>query len=177
MAKRTERLPRELGFRMPAEWEAHEGTWIGWPRTPATGRGSLRRFRGSMRRSCACSRSMSGCIFSSKRGAEQACGGDFERAGANLERVVFIVADGSRLAARFRADLREGCCGADGYYDWKFNAWAKYDDWRLDDQVPEHVVAEAAGFAAMAAYGRWLTVDSIVWCWRAAASMSMGLAR
>src|ERR1700728_1399010 len=25
------KTPRELGFRMPAEWEPHQGTWIGWP--------------------------------------------------------------------------------------------------------------------------------------------------
>jgi agmatine deiminase len=24
--------PRALGFRMPAEWEPHEGTWLSWPR-------------------------------------------------------------------------------------------------------------------------------------------------
>src|SRR6266571_3033141 len=23
--------PAGLGFRMPAEWEPHEATWIGWP--------------------------------------------------------------------------------------------------------------------------------------------------
>ena len=23
--------PRELGYRMPAEWEPHEGTWLAWP--------------------------------------------------------------------------------------------------------------------------------------------------
>jgi agmatine deiminase len=26
------RLPAELGFRMPAEWEPHLGTWFSWPR-------------------------------------------------------------------------------------------------------------------------------------------------
>src|SRR6516164_318073 len=25
------RVPADLGFRMPAEWEAHEATWIAWP--------------------------------------------------------------------------------------------------------------------------------------------------
>lgn len=25
-------LPRELGFRMPAEWEPHRATWLTWPR-------------------------------------------------------------------------------------------------------------------------------------------------
>src|SRR5215468_9190355 len=23
--------PHSLGYRMPAEWEPHEGTWLGWP--------------------------------------------------------------------------------------------------------------------------------------------------
>jgi agmatine deiminase len=26
--------PRELGYRMPAEWEPHEATWIAWPHNP-----------------------------------------------------------------------------------------------------------------------------------------------
>src|ERR1700693_4045456 len=24
-------LPANLGYRMPAEWEPHEATWLGWP--------------------------------------------------------------------------------------------------------------------------------------------------
>src|SRR5437879_6880520 len=27
----TAPTPRALGFRMPAEWEPHEATWIAWP--------------------------------------------------------------------------------------------------------------------------------------------------
>ena len=23
--------PADLGYRMPAEWEKHEATWLGWP--------------------------------------------------------------------------------------------------------------------------------------------------
>lgn len=26
--------PSMLGFRMPAEWEMHERTWMGWPERP-----------------------------------------------------------------------------------------------------------------------------------------------
>src|SRR6266446_431248 len=25
------KTPYALGFRMPAEWERHESTWLGWP--------------------------------------------------------------------------------------------------------------------------------------------------
>jgi agmatine deiminase len=28
---KTEQTPHELGFRMPAEWERHEATWLSWP--------------------------------------------------------------------------------------------------------------------------------------------------
>ncbi len=28
--------PRSLGYRMPAEWEKHAGTWLSWPKDPST---------------------------------------------------------------------------------------------------------------------------------------------
>ncbi len=28
--------PAQTGYRMPAEWERHEGTWISWPKDPDT---------------------------------------------------------------------------------------------------------------------------------------------
>ena len=27
-------IPRELGYRMPAEWDRHEATWLAWPHNP-----------------------------------------------------------------------------------------------------------------------------------------------
>jgi agmatine deiminase len=26
-----DQTPAELGYRMPAEWERHDATWIAWP--------------------------------------------------------------------------------------------------------------------------------------------------
>src|SRR5213595_408266 len=31
IATEHEPTPANLGFRMPAEWERHEATWLGWP--------------------------------------------------------------------------------------------------------------------------------------------------
>ena len=31
----SEETPGELGFSMPAEWEQHEATWLGWPHNPS----------------------------------------------------------------------------------------------------------------------------------------------
>ena len=33
--------PSQLGYRWPAEWETHSGTWLTWPHNPATWPGSL----------------------------------------------------------------------------------------------------------------------------------------
>src|SRR6476620_8860165 len=30
------RTPAELGYRMPAEWEPHRGTWLSWPHKEAS---------------------------------------------------------------------------------------------------------------------------------------------
>ena len=37
--------PAALGFSMPAEWERHEATWLGWPHNPTDGPGALDPFR------------------------------------------------------------------------------------------------------------------------------------
>ncbi len=33
--KNQTETPSALGFSMPAEWERHEATWLGWPHNPA----------------------------------------------------------------------------------------------------------------------------------------------
>ena len=35
-----EETPADLGFAMPAEWEHHEATWLGWPQNAADWPGS-----------------------------------------------------------------------------------------------------------------------------------------
>jgi len=27
----SDKTPRELGYRMPAEWESYSATWLAWP--------------------------------------------------------------------------------------------------------------------------------------------------
>ena len=30
------KTPRELGYRMPAEWDKHDAIWLSWPHDPTT---------------------------------------------------------------------------------------------------------------------------------------------
>jgi agmatine deiminase len=41
----TAQTPAELGFAMPAEWERHEATWLGWPHNPTDWPGKLDTIR------------------------------------------------------------------------------------------------------------------------------------
>src|SRR5437870_13497614 len=40
-----EATPAELGFSMPAEWERHEATWLGWPHNQSDWPGKLDTIR------------------------------------------------------------------------------------------------------------------------------------
>ena len=33
--------PKQLGYRLPAEWEAHEATWLSWPHKEASWPGKI----------------------------------------------------------------------------------------------------------------------------------------
>src|ERR1041385_2092031 len=37
--------PRQMGFRMPAEWEPQEAVWLVWPRDPLTWPGGVEAAR------------------------------------------------------------------------------------------------------------------------------------
>jgi agmatine deiminase len=62
------------------------------------------------------------------------------RAGANLARLHFHHWQTDRVWLRDSGPIfvknQDGDCAVT---NWKFNAWAKYDNWRRDDLIPHHV--------------------------------------
>jgi len=72
--------------------------------------------------------------------AEQRARSILERAGANLDRVSFHLWPTDRCWTRDSGPiLFRNVEGKAAVTNWRFNAWAKYSDWRLDDQVPRRV--------------------------------------
>jgi agmatine deiminase len=143
------KTPRELGFRMPAEWEPHQATWLAWPHNPEDWPGKFQAipwvYAEIVRLLSAHERVH---ILVNDAKAEQRAQSILERAGATLERVSFHRWPTNRVWTRdsgpiFVRDAAD--CVA--ITDWRFNAWAKYPDWQLDDQVPERV-AELLGLSA-----------------------------
>ena len=63
-----------------------------------------------------------------------------KRAGANLTQISFHAWPTDRVWLRDSGPIFvKDAAGQTAITNWKFNAWAKYDDWQLDDQVPERV--------------------------------------
>ena len=134
-------LPRELGFRMPAEWDLHEGTWIGWPQNPADWPGKFAAIPWVYAEIVRLlSQRERVHILVNSEAVEQRATGVLKRAGANLAQVDFHRWPTDRVWLRDSGPIFvKNADGKVAITNWKFNAWAKYDDWKLDDQVPAHV--------------------------------------
>jgi agmatine deiminase len=138
---RAEGLPRELGYRMPAEWEPHHGTWIGWPQNANDWPGKFAAIPWVYAEIARLlSQREQVHILIGSETVERRAAGVLKRAGAELSRVVFHRWATDRVWLRDSGPIFvKSAAGDVAITDWKFNAWAKYDDWRLDDQVPAHV--------------------------------------
>ncbi|HET8547343.1 MAG TPA: agmatine deiminase family protein [Bryobacteraceae bacterium] len=135
------------GYRMPAEWEPHEGTWIAWPHEETDWPG---KFEAVPWVYC-----------------------EFVRQLSRVERVHILVSDesrtrdmliksGSRMDAvdlipcrTDRSWARDYCpifvrdsAGRMLMTDWRFNGWARYDNWEHDDAVPSYL-AQRLGMHAL----------------------------
>jgi len=148
-----ERMPRELGFRMPAEWERHEATWLAWPHNPTDWPGKFQAIPwvyAEIVRLLSARETVHILVEDAQAGHRASA--VLERAGANLDRVSFHEWATNRVWTRDSGPIfirKDGVRNAEGQValtNWHFNAWAKYPDWQLDDKVPGHV-ADLLGLA------------------------------
>jgi agmatine deiminase len=138
--------PQQLGYRMPAEWEPHDATWLAWPHNPEDWPGKFQAIPwvyAEIVRLLSAREWVHILVNDAK--AEQRAQRILERAGATLERVSFHLWPTNRVWTRdsgpifIRKDGVQEGEGRLGVTDWRFNAWAKYSDWQLDDQIPGRV--------------------------------------
>lgn len=133
--------PRELGYRMPAEWEPHEATWLAWPHNPDDWPGKFQPIPwvyAEIVRLLAMRERVRILVDDAK--SQRRAEGILERGGANLDQVSFHLWPTDRVWTRDSGPIFvRNAEGQVGVTNWRFNAWAKYPDWHLDDQVPGHV--------------------------------------
>ncbi len=139
---KTGSLPADLGYTMPAEWEKHEATWLGWPHNETDWPDKIDTIRwvyGEMVRRIGVGERVR--ILVNNQAQANLARHYLVRAGANLKSVEFIIHPTNRGWTRDSGPIfvrrQAGRKSDTAIVHFHFNAWAKYDDWQKDRKVPE----------------------------------------
>ncbi len=131
---------------MPAEWEPHHATWIGWPHNASDWPGKFAPIPwvyGEITRELASGELVRILVNSADH--ERRARRVLAQVGVDPERVEFIRFPTNRGWTRdfgpifVRRASRPPPALAIAKF--RFNAWAKYPDWKLDDRVAERVAS------------------------------------
>ncbi len=136
-AKATD-TPRAHRFRMPAEWEPHLATWIAWPHETSDWPGKFTPIPwlyGEIVRHL--SRVERVRILVNDEAAQRRAESILKKCHANLDAVEFFVKKTDRSWARDYVPLfLKRRSGDTAISHFRFNAWAKYDNYAEDAAVP-----------------------------------------
>lgn len=141
MAEDKNQTPAQLGFSMPAEWEKHEATWLGWPHNVTDWPGKLDTIRwvyGEMVRKISPGEKVR--MLVDAKTDQRIATAYLKRAGCDLGRVEFVIHPTNRGWTRDSGPIfvrrGRGSRQETAIVHFHFNAWAKYDDWNKDRRVP-----------------------------------------
>ena len=130
---------------MPAEWDRHAATWLAWPHNAGDWPG---RFHPIPWVYCDIIRHLTRVedvhLLVEDAVAEQRARSMLAKVGAHLDRVHFHQWPTNRVWMRDSGPIFVKAAGSSralGITDWRFNAWAKYEDWQFDDQLPARAAA------------------------------------
>ena len=125
---------------MPAEWEAHEATWLGWPQEPTDWPGKMNAIQwvyGEIVRKIAPGEKVR--IVVGSKAVEARARRVLETARADLAQVEFLrwptdrgwMRDSGPIFVRRLLGQRR----QKAIVDFHFNGWARYNNWRHDRQI------------------------------------------
>jgi agmatine deiminase len=139
--RRPIKLPDLREYRMPAEWEPHAGTWLAWPHRETDWPGKLPVIPwvyGEIIRALA-RHEVVNLIVPDKAAGDRARA-LLGKVNANAANIFIHILPTDRSWLRDSGPIfvvnrkRERLA-----LDWRFNAWAKYPDWKRDDRIPGFV--------------------------------------
>lgn len=137
--------PQSLGYHMPAEWERHEATWLGWPHNLTDWPG---RFTPIPWVYSEIVRKLSPAeavrILVQSKTHEDHARKILLRAGIDLACVQFFRFPTDRGWTRDFGPIflkRAESPDPIAIIRFRFNAWAKYPEWHKDDAIPGHAAS------------------------------------
>ncbi len=135
---------------MPAEWEPHEATWLAWPHNPEDWPGKFQAIPwlyAEIVRLLAARRARASHRSRTQKEESRATRHPSPRRRQSRSASAFTSGQPTAYGPATPAPSSSATPKASmAITNWHFNAWAKYADWHLDDQVPGHVT-EVLGLA------------------------------
>jgi len=139
-------FPTALGWRMPAEWEPHEATWIAWPHQRADWPGKFAAipwvYAEIVRH---LHRSERVRILVNDALAQKQAETRLAWAGVDLDRVDFFMLPTDRAWTRDSGPIflvRDTAAGREvGLTHWLFTGWCKYRNCRRDQKLPAFIAS------------------------------------
>lgn len=147
----------ESTLHMPAEWEKHEATWIGWPHNTTDWPGKFAPIPwvyAEIASKIVPGESLRILVNNSRH--ERKARQTLKAACSDLSQIEFFHIPTYRGWTRdFGPIFVRRVSSETGQHElaiarFRFNAWAKYPDWQWDDAVPERI-AEKLGYPLIAA--------------------------
>jgi agmatine deiminase len=131
------KTPHSLGFRMPAEWEPHRATWLGWPHELTDWPGKFApipwAFAEIVRHLSRVERVV---LLVESADAEKRVKAIIRKSGANLESVDFFRVPTDRGWMRDSGPICvKNNAGEVAFNNFVFNGWAKYPNHKKDAAV------------------------------------------
>jgi len=133
--------PCELGYRMPAEWQRHQATWIAWPHNRSDWPGKFEAIPWVYTEIVGYLSQIEDVnIIVTDREERAAARTILRRSHVELKRVKFHAWPTDRVWTRDSGPIfirRNSQVDQIAITNWRFNAWAKYPDWRHDNALPD----------------------------------------
>ncbi len=143
------RSPRSLGYAMPAEWALHARTWIAWPHNRSDWPGKFAPIPwvyAEIVRNLAASERVG--IAVRDAAMQQAATRVLAKANADMQQLDFLRIATDRVWTRDTGPtFVRKANGERAAVCWRFNAWAKYADWKRDAKL-NAAIAKRAGVPA-----------------------------
>lgn len=146
MNDNAQRFPAALGYRMPAEWEPHAATWLAWPHNKSDWPGKFEPIPyvyAEIVRHLARGERVELIVKDEAN----------ESNARNILALANVMTESERNIRFHRWPTNRGWTRDSGpvfvtrkskdapiaLNNWRFNAWAKYSNWKLDNELPSHV--------------------------------------
>jgi agmatine deiminase len=130
------KMPYALGFRMRAEWEPHEATWLGWPHELTDWPGKFAPIPWAFAEIARhLSRVERVFLVVESRKAQSRVRAILKKSGANLDAIDFFVAPTDRGWMRDSGPICVCKFGEVAFNHFQFNGWAKYPNHKKDAAV------------------------------------------